>query len=81
MDGWFDRFREWWRQGNAIALLTGERGLDEVRDERMSEPGPDRRDTGSGEARDPGDSRPTQHPDGTPADPAAGGRDVPGAGP
>jgi hypothetical protein len=81
MDGWFDRFKEWWRQGNAIALLTGERGLDEVSDERPSAAGPDRRDTGSGEACEPGDDPRTRHPEGTPADPAPGGQDVPEAGP
>jgi hypothetical protein len=78
MDGWFGRFKEWWRQGNAIAMLTGECGLDEVRDDGASEPGPGRRDTESGEAHT-GDDPPTRDPDDTPADPAAGGRNVPGA--
>jgi hypothetical protein len=80
MDGWFDRFKEWWRQGNAIALLTGERGLDEVHDGRPSEAGLARADTESGEAH-PGDDPPTRHPEGTPTDPSTGSPKQPGATP
>jgi hypothetical protein len=50
MGDWFDRFRRWWKQGNAMAMLTGERGLDEVQDERASEAEPGQRDPRPSEA-------------------------------
>ncbi len=50
MDGWFDRLNEWWRQGSAMAMLTGERGLDEVRDAEASEAEPGERVPGLSEA-------------------------------
>ncbi len=50
MGDWFDRLKEWWRQGNAMAMLTGERGLDEVRDAEAPDPDPGERAPGSSEA-------------------------------
>jgi hypothetical protein len=43
MDGGFDRVSRWWKQGNAMAVLTGEHGLDEVRDAEASEAEPGQR--------------------------------------